>query len=241
MTKPANKQRFLRMALDRAAALLAATAFMLIAGSPLRAQPVELPTPGAAAPVLSDADAARLLAEPGPMGERVMGKANAPVIVIEYASLGCVLCRAFHKATFPQFKKTYIDTGKVRYSYREFPIGKSSAAAAVALRCVPEKHYFRLADKFMSNPGPWNSREVNADAIYKVVQETGLKRAEFDTCLTNQKISDGVTWTKQRGRELGVRGTPTFFINGQKVRGALSFEEMRKLIEQHLHGAANPA
>lgn len=220
---------------------IAAAVLLLFAGyAPLRAQPIELPTPGVV-PNLSDADIARLLADPGPLGEKTLGKAGAHVTVIEFASLGCTVCRAFHKATFPQFKKAYIDTGKVRYVLREFPIGKSSIAAATVLRCVPEKHFFRLADKLMNAPGQWNSREVTPDALYKVVQDSGLSRAAFDTCLTNQKISDGVIWMKQRGRELGVQGTPTFFINGQKVRGALTFEEMQKLIEQHLKGSTNPA
>jgi protein-disulfide isomerase len=231
----------MRLDLKTMAIWCAAAALLLFAGyDPLRAQPIELPTPGAAS-ILSDADIARLLAEPNPLGERTLGKAGARVTVIEFASLGCTVCRAFHKATFPQFKKAYIDTGKVHYVLREFPIGKSSAAAASVLRCVPEKHFFRLADKLMSNPGQWNAREVNPDALYKVVQDSGLSRTAFDTCLSNQKISDGVTWMKQRGRELGVQGTPTFFVNGQKVRGALTFDELRRLIEQQLNGGANPA
>lgn len=236
-----NKACVGRKALNCVAALIAAGVFVFLAGSkPSSAQPIELPTPGAVA-TLSDADITRLLSEPGPMGDRVLGNANATVTVVEYASLGCSICRAFHKATFPRFKKEYIDTGKVRFIYREFPIGKSSVAAAAALRCVPEKHFFRLSDKFMNSTGHWNGREVNADAIYKVVQDSGLTRSAFDTCLSNQKINDGVTWVKQRGRELGVQGTPTFFINGHKVRGALTFEEMQKLIEQHLNGGASPA
>ena len=175
-----------------------------------------------------------LLTEAGPLGDRTLGSAGAPVTVIEYASLGCPICRVFHKSAFPRFKKDYIDTGKVFFIYREFPIGKSPAAAAAAARCVPEKDFFRINDKFMNLTGQWNGRDIVPDAIYKVVQDTGLARAEFDSCLTNQKISDGVNWVKQRGRELGVEGTPTFFINGQKVRGIMSFEEMQKLIEQHL-------
>ncbi len=180
------------------------------------------------------------LAEAGPLGEHTLGHAGAPVTVIEYGSLGCPICRVFHKSAFPLFKREYIDTGKVFFIYREFPIGKSPAAAAAAARCVPRKDFFRINDKFMNLTGRWNRRDVNTDAIYKVVQDTGLSRAAFDTCLTNQKINDGVAWVKQRGRELGVQGTPTFFINGEKVRGIMSFKEMQRLIEQHLR-ALKPA
>ena len=181
------------------------------------------------------------LMKPGPLPERTLGNANAPVTVIEYASLGCPLCGAFHKRVFPKFKTAYIDTGKVRYIYREFPIGASSALAAHAARCAPESQYFRINDKFMASRGRWNARTPDPDLIYKIVQDTGLSRTAFDSCLSNQKISDGINWVKQQGRELGVKGTPTFFINGQQVRGAMSFEEMQRVIEQHLNLAAKPA
>ena len=181
------------------------------------------------------------LAKAGPLGEKSLGKPGAPVTVIEYASLGCPICAVYHQKVFPQFKKAYVDTGKVFYIYREFPIGPSPAAAAEAARCVPEKHYFRVNDKFMANKGQWNGRQPDRELLYKIVQDTGVKRAEFDSCMANQNIKDGIVWVKQRGREFGVQGTPAFFINGQHVRGVLSYDEMRKLIDQHLQTAAKPA
>ena len=181
------------------------------------------------------------LAKAGPLGDKTLGQSGAPVTVIEYASLGCPICAVFHHKVFPQFKKAYIDTGKVFYIYREFPIGPTPAAAAEAARCVPEKHYFRVNDKFMATKGQWNGRQPDPDLLYKIVQDTGLKRAEFDSCMANQNIKDGIVWVKQRGREFGVQGTPAFFINGQPVRGVLSYDEMRKLIDQHLQPAAKPA
>ena len=181
------------------------------------------------------------LAEAGPLGDTVIGKPGAPVTIIEYASLGCPICGAFHKEVFPKLKKTYIDSGKVVFIYREFPIGKPSQAAAAAARCVPAKDYFRVSEKLMANQGKWTGgRDPDADALYKLVQDTGVKRDAFDTCLANQPINDGLMWVKQRGRKLGVQGTPTFFINGQKIRGVLTFEEMQKLIEPHL-ASAKPA
>lgn len=177
----------------------------------------------------------------GPLPEKTLGKEDAPVTIIEYASLGCPVCAAFHKQVFPQIKKDYVDTGKVRVVYREFPIGNSSTAAAQAVRCVGEEHYFRMNAKFMANSGKWNARDPNPDLLYKIVQETGIQRAAFDSCMANQNTKDGIIWVKQRGRELGVKGTPTFYVNGQPVRGVLSYEEMRKVIEQHLQSAAKPA
>lgn len=181
------------------------------------------------------------LRKAGALDDTSLGNPQAPVTVIEYASLGCPICAVFHKKVFPRLKTAYIDTGKVYYIYREFPIGKSSAAAAQAARCVPEKQFFRVTEKFMANRGRWNGREPDPDLIYKIVQDTGLSRAAFDSCMANQKTSEEITSVKQRGREFGIKGTPTFFINGQHIRGAVNFEEMRKLIDKHLTVAANPA
>ncbi len=175
---------------------------------------------------------------PGPLGDKALGKETAPVTIIEYASLTCPVCSAFHKNTFPQFRKAYIDTGKVRYIWREFPIGRASAAAAVAVRCAPEKSYFKLNDKFLLNQPVWVAQEVKTEEIYNIVKETGLKRAAFDACYANQKINDDLVAVKQRGRALGVNGTPTFFINGQRTRGGLSLEEMSKIIDPLLNPAA---
>lgn len=181
------------------------------------------------------------LAETGPLEERALGKAGAPVTVIEYASLGCPICAEFHRSVFPRFKADFIDTGKVRYIYREFPIGASPAAAAHAVRCADAKDYFRLNDQFMARSGQWNARNPDNDLLYKIVKDTGLSRTAFDSCMANQEIQEGVNWVKLRGRKLGVKGTPTFFINDDKVRGVLTYDEMKTIVEKHLTGAANPA
>jgi protein-disulfide isomerase len=180
------------------------------------------------------------LKEAGPLGDTVLGQAGAPVTIIEYASLACPVCRVFHAKTLPRLKKEYIDTGKVVLIYREFPIGKAAEKAAAAARCAPPKDYFRITERLMANQGKWWGQDAALDPLYKLVQDTGLTRAAFDMCLANQSINDGIVWSKQRGRKLGVQGTPTFFINGQRVRGALGFEEMQKLIEEHL-ASAKPA
>jgi protein-disulfide isomerase len=182
------------------------------------------------------------LIKQGPLGDKVFGKASAPVTVIEYASLTCRYCREFHLSTYPKLKKAYIETGKVRYIIREFPIGRSAAAAAVVTRCAPAKDYLRLYDKYLVNQKQWTSQEVRPDALFKVAAQTGMSRKTFDKCMTNQGIVDGLMWVKQRGRQFGVAGTPTFFINGQKVRGVLTFEKMKGMIEPQISArAANPA
>src|SRR5688572_20058442 len=175
--------------------------------------------------------AGELLA-PGPLGERAMGKPTAPVTVIEYVSLTCPHCAQFQKDLFPRMKKEFIDTGKVRYIVREFPIGHTSGTAAIINRCAPEDKYFFLLNQFLTRQPEWVSQGVRPDAIYAVAKSSGMSRETFDKCLSNQTIISGLTEVKQRGRQFGVIGTPTFFINGRKAQGEVTFDEIKSMIEQ---------
>ncbi|MBX2805625.1 MAG: DsbA family protein [Hyphomicrobiales bacterium] len=221
-----------------------AACLFVLAVTPLLAGCGGGPVPGAIAGDVANAGAvptAGELAKTGPLEEYSLGKKDAPVTVIEYASLGCPICGHFHKTVFPRFKADYVDTGKVHYIFREFPIGASPTAAAQAVRCAGKEHYFKLNAAFMDRRGQWNARNPDNDLLYKIVQETGLSRTAFDSCMTNQEIQKGVNWVKLRGRELGVKGTPTFYINDDKIRGVLTYDEMKKIIDKHIANAANPA
>jgi protein-disulfide isomerase len=171
------------------------------------------------------------LMQAGPLGERALGNPNAPVTVIEYASLTCPHCAHFQRDVFPRVKKEYIDTGKIRFIVREFPIGHTSGAAAIINRCAPPNKYFSLFNAFLLRQPEWVSQEVRPDAIYAVAKSSGMTRQEFDNCLANQTIIDGLTEVKQRGRKFGVIGTPTFFANGRKAQGTITFEEFKALVE----------
>jgi protein-disulfide isomerase len=169
----------------------------------------------------------------GPLGERALGKPNAPVTVIEYVSLTCPHCANFQKNIFPRVKKEFIDTGKIRFIVREFPIGHTSGHAAIINRCAPEDKYFFLLNQFLTRQPEWVSQEVRPDAIYAVAKSSGMSREAFDKCLSNQTIIDGLTEVKQRGRKYGVIGTPTFFINGRKAaQGEVTFDQIKALIEE---------
>lgn len=183
-------------------------------------------------PKLAGPSREELLAE-GPLGERALGKPNAPVTVIEYVSLTCPHCRNFHRDVFPRLKRDYIDTGKVRFIIREFPIGRVAGTAAIITRCVPEKKYFTLVNAFLSRQPEWVSQDVRPDAIYAVAKSSGISREAFDKCLSNQTIIDGLTKVKERGRKFRVIGTPTLFVNGQKAQGAVTFEQVKAMIEPH--------
>jgi protein-disulfide isomerase len=211
------------MILPASGSILIAAAIALAGFGP---EPVMPSTPGKIEPPTHEE-----LLRAGPLGEREMGNPNAPVTVIEYASLTCPHCRNFHANVFPKVKQQYIDTGKVRYIVREFPIGRSAGNAAIINRCAPPDKYFSLLDAFLSRQSEWVSQEVRLDAIYGVANSSGMSRETFDKCLSNQAIIDGLSEVKQRGRQFGVVGTPTFFVNGRKAQGAITFEQIKALIE----------
>jgi protein-disulfide isomerase len=177
----------------------------------------------------------------GTLPEMSLGRADAPVTIVQYASLTCPHCRRFHLETFPEFNRTYIDTGKERYILREFPIGRTSGNATIALRCAPAAKYFDLYGKFLTQQTSWVSQEVRLDAIYAVAKQVGMTRAEFDACLQNQAMIDALKWVKERGRKLGVIGTPNFFIGGKLVRSTLTMKDIREIVEPLLATAATTA
>ncbi len=170
------------------------------------------------------------LMEPSPLKEMTLGNALAKVTVIEYFSLTCPVCHKFHKETWPAFKRQYIDTGKVYFIARDFPIGRSSGNAAIAIRC-DEGNYFKLLNLYLAQQRRWVSQDVRLDAIHSIAAPHGLTRAKFDSCLANQDIINGIKETKQRGRDLGVIGTPTFFINGKQLRGAMTLARLSAEID----------
>ena len=165
--------------------------------------------------------------EPGPLGEMSWGRADAPVTLVQYASLTCRYCRRFHMETYPQFKKEFIDTGKVRYILREFPIGKASGTATIALRCAPKEKYLDLYGRFLEQQSAWVSQEVRTDQILKVAAQVGVSGDQFSACLKNQDMIANLAQIKDRGRKLGVIGTPNYFINGKLVKSEIGLGEIR--------------
>lgn len=172
--------------------------------------------------------------KPGPLPEMSMGKADAPVTIIKYASMTCPYCRLFQTETFPVLKREYIDTGKVRFIMREFPIGFQSGAATIALRCAPADKYFTLYIKLMRQQRTWVSQEVRREPIYKVARQVGLSRAKFDACFADKSLAAKLNRVKERGRTLGVIGTPNFFVNGRLVRRRLTTSDIHKLVAEAL-------
>ncbi|MEQ1652559.1 MAG: thioredoxin domain-containing protein, partial [Hyphomicrobium sp.] len=178
---------------------------------------------------------------PSPLPEMAWGRPDAPVTIVQYASLTCQHCRNFHSVTFPELKRTYIDTGKVRFILREFPIGKTSGMATITLRCAAPDKYLELYGKFMEQQNAWVSQEVRMDPIFAVAQQVGMKRAEFDACRENQSMIENLKWVKDRGRKLGIVGTPNYFVGDQLIKKELTMADIRALVEPRLSGGTPTA
>ena len=176
----------------------------------------------------------QLLVGGGELADRFVGSANAPITMIEFASLTCPYCRAFHETVYPQFKREYIDTGKVKLILREFPIGRSSGNAWLITRCASGQQYFELYEKFLKKQRLWVSQDVRTEKIFAVAAETGMSRSQFDACLKNEALIKGIKARKERARTLGIIGTPTFYIGETMVRSVPTMEQLRAIIDPML-------
>ncbi len=175
------------------------------------------------------------LLKPGPLGDKILGDENAPVTIIEYASMTCGHCANFHKRTWPDLKKDYIETGKVRFIMREFPLDPVASAAFMLARCAPQEKYFDIVDIMFEEQRAWAFTDNPYQSLLDFSKQIGFTQESFEECLTNQGLLDAVNAVRERGaNEFGVNSTPTFFINGEKHSGALSIEEMGKIIEENL-------
>ncbi|MDX2159527.1 MAG: thioredoxin domain-containing protein [Hyphomicrobiaceae bacterium] len=188
--------------------------------------------------VIADPSLAEVL-KPGPLPEFSLGRAEAPVVMVKYMSLTCPHCRRFMSQTFPALKREYIDTGKVRLVIREFPIGRTSGNATIALRCAPMSQYLTLYSKFLEQQASWVSQEVRSDAIYRIASQVGMKRSDFDACLQNQPMIAALNQIKDRGRQLGIIGTPNFFIGRRLVKTVIGMPEIRAIVDPMLAGPAD--
>jgi len=184
--------------------------------------------------VIAQPTMADILAPAGGLPEISIGRADAPVTIVQYASLTCPHCKRFQSEVYPAFKRDYIDTGKVRYILRDFPIGRQSGQGSVAIRCVPADKYMTLYDKFLDQQPVWVSQEVRHDPIYTVAAQVGLTRAAFDACRNDAVLVEGLKAIKDRGRKLGIIGTPNFFVQDKLIKKAVDLPELSGLIEAAL-------
>ncbi len=175
------------------------------------------------------------LYKPGPLGDHVLGKDDAPVTIVEYASFTCGHCANFHVNTFPKLKEKYIDAGKVKLIFRVFPTGPAelSIAAGMLAHCAGKERYFAMTSALMETQRNWAGTNNPVPVLQKLANQAGISDEKFKECLNDQQLAAEIQRTGLRGYEtFGVEGTPTFFINGTTVvDGDISIEQFSKIID----------
>jgi protein-disulfide isomerase len=182
------------------------------------------------APPASAQSASELLVPP-PLGDRALGKDDAPVTIIEYASMTCPHCAHFSETTYPELKKRYIDTGKVRFIFREFPLDPLAAGASMLARCADKDKFFPLIETLFQMQRTW-AVEKPIPPLMAIAKQAGFTEQSFNACLSDQKMLDQIQAEQKRATDkFGVNSTPTIFVNGKKQVGASSIEDLAKVID----------
>ena len=176
------------------------------------------------------ADPARSAPAPADM-EMALGRDDAPVTIIEYASLSCPHCAKFHEETLPALREKYIDTGKVRLVFREFPLERTAFLASIIARCAGEKRYFAFIDVFFKKQRAWYSADDPFEALLQIARLGGLSAKDVKACVEDEALGDGILQTRlDAEQEHGISSTPSFVIDGKTYLGALTLQEIERII-----------
>ncbi|AWM06003.1 DsbA family protein [Bradyrhizobium symbiodeficiens] len=179
------------------------------------------------------AQSAADVAKPVSLPDMALGPNDAAVTITEYASMTCPHCAAFNEQVFPKIKKEYIDTGKVRYIFREFPLDIKAAAGSMLSRCIAKDDaakYFAVTDMLFRQQNDWVVKNTT-ETLTRIGKQAGLTQQQVEACLKDQALLDKIAADQKYASDvLKVDSTPTFFINGEKIKGETSFEEFAKKI-----------
>jgi len=168
---------------------------------------------------------------PPPLGDRTLGKDDAPVTIVEYASMTCPHCAHFHETTYPELKKRYIDTGKVRFMFREFPLDPLAAGASMLARCADKDKFYPLIETLFQQQTKW-AVEKPIPQLMAIAKQAGIGEQTFNSCLSDQKMLDAIQAEQKRATDkFGVNSTPTIFVNGKKQVGGMSIDDLAKVID----------
>jgi protein-disulfide isomerase len=177
------------------------------------------------------------VAKPVSLPDMALGPANASVTIAEYASMTCPHCAAFNEAVFPKIKSEYIDSGKIRYVFREFPLDIKAAAGSMLARCIAKDDapkYFAVIDMLFKQQNDWVMKNTT-ETLTRIGKQAGLSQQQVEDCLKDQALLDKIAADQKYASEvLKVNSTPTFFINGEMIKGETSFEEFDKKIKSLL-------
>ena len=171
--------------------------------------------------------------------DMVLGSANAPVEIIEYASFTCPHCASFHANTYPQLKANYIDTGKVRFVYREVYFDRFGLWASMIARCGGEMRFFGLADLIYERQRDWTASgdpAVIVEELRKLAKTAGLTDAMLDDCMNDAEMAQNlVGWYQANAERDDVRSTPSFLVNGEKYSN-MSYADFKAVLDEKISG-----
>jgi protein-disulfide isomerase len=171
------------------------------------------------------------LSLPTPLPDIVEGSPAAKVTIVEYASVTCSHCADFHEETWPSLKKRYVDTGKVKFILREFPLDPLSAAAFMLARCFGSDKRDGLIDEMFDQQKSWAFVPKPGEPLLALVKAAGMSQTEIETCLRNQSLFDSLNKSRDlAASQLAIDSTPTFFVNGRKMTGELPIGEFDKVL-----------
>jgi protein-disulfide isomerase len=172
------------------------------------------------------------LMKPGDLADIAIGSADAKVTVVEYSSLTCPHCANFQAKVFPDFKAKYIDTGKVRFITREFPLDNLAAAGAMLARCVDKSKSFDFVETMFATQDQWAHSQNAKAKLFEIAKQAGFTEASFEACLTDQALLDKINAIRTRaGEKFQINSTPTFFVNGKRLAGNNTVADFDKIIE----------
>ncbi len=179
-----------------------------------------------------------MLEAASPLGDRVLGKADAPVVLIEYASATCPHCAEFHETLLPQIKTEYVDTGKVKFIFREFPLDNNALAVFMLVRCLPEEKFFSTTDIIFKRQQLWAKAPNPGVEITKIMTEMGMDKATFEACLKKEDLAKTlVTYSEKSAKDFDIKGTPALFVNGEYVDGHKDMTDVKKALDNAIAAA----
>jgi protein-disulfide isomerase len=169
------------------------------------------------------------------VSERVLGDPDAPVTIIEYSSLTCPHCAAFHAGTLPAIKERFIETGQAKIVYRDFPLDQNALNAAVIAHCAGDDRYFAFLEAMFASQDRWARSSNPTESLLQLAGLGGMPREQAEACLADDAMLDAVLQTRLDGQaEFNIASTPSFIINGQMVSGNRSIDEFATVIEAAL-------
>jgi protein-disulfide isomerase len=173
-------------------------------------------------------DEAELLKPPS-LGDMALGAEEGAITIVEYASATCPHCAAFHKDVWPKLKAEYVDTKKIRFIFREFPLNDAAMAAFMIARAAPKESYFPLLDVLFDTLDTWAQNP--AEGLLNIAKQAGFTEEKFNETLKNEQLARGIIEIRDGGVKFGVKGTPTFFLNGNILEGETTFESLKAAID----------